>query len=420
MLLTSIYEGLICAASGDRGPLDDCLRLLRALRTRPGEDELVQQLGLAYKLRRVAWDMLFTQRSGAKGRQPSSETITSGQRQLIDELEELLEYTTVVMTAQWTASARVVARELDETRLLVETLYHDAEAADRTTLQVSILNEIAQGLSASLNQAEQMAIVGEKLKSTLGVASLTIWLLDSDTSSLYAGRNWSDASASSTPNWRVALDDEHDLTVRAFRRGDLVIELEPDAATQGGWYHAPWVVLAVPLIAQSHAIGVIEIQHSEADPLLARTQHDFVKSVASQAAIAFENARLYEEVRGFNAVLEQRIAERTHELQVERDMLGTLYEIALEVSSTLDLDTLLENSLRALAQLVGVNQGFDHADRAGYRAPGASRGAGAARRCGHHALPDGPGHRRLGRTESQAGAGARCQRRPALGPPARR
>jgi signal transduction histidine kinase len=303
--------------------------------------------------------MLFSQRSGtgAKGRPPNPETVTSGQRKLIDELEDLLEYTTIVMTTQWTASAKVVARELDETRLLVETLYHDAEAADRTTLQVSILNEIAQGLSASLNQAEQMAIVGEKLKSTLGVASLTIWLLDSASSSLYAGRNWSDTSVPSTPSWRVLLDDEHDITARAFRLGNLVVDLEPDAATQGSWYQPPWAVLAVPLIAQSHAIGVIVIQHSDADLLLARTQHDFVKSAAGQAAIAFENARLYEEVRGFNAVLEQRIAERTHELQVERDMLGTLYDIALEVSSTLDLGTLLENSLRALAQLVGVNQG---------------------------------------------------------------
>src|SRR6476620_8099306 len=49
VLLTSIYEGLIIAASGDHGPLDDCLRLLRALRTRSDEDELSQQLVLAYK-----------------------------------------------------------------------------------------------------------------------------------------------------------------------------------------------------------------------------------------------------------------------------------------------------------------------------------------------------------------------------------
>jgi signal transduction histidine kinase len=136
-----------------------------------------------------------------------------------------------------------------------------------------------------------------------------------------------------------------------------VFEAVPDAPAQGAWYQAPSAVLAVPLIAQSHATGVIAIQHSDAEPLFDRKQHDFVTSAASQAAIALENARLYAEVRGFNAVLEQRIAERTQELQRERDMLQTLHDIALEVSSTLDLGTLLENSLSALAKLVDVSQG---------------------------------------------------------------
>jgi signal transduction histidine kinase len=359
VLLTSIYEGLISAASGDRGPLDDCLRLLRALRTHPGEDELPQQLVLAYKLRRVAWEVLFGERrgAGAKGRQPDNPPITAVQRRLMDEFEDLLEYTTVGIATQWAGSAKGVARELDETRLLVETLYHDAEAADRTTLQVSRLNEIAEGLSASLNQPQQMAIVGEKLKSTLAVPSLTIWLLDKESSCLYAMRNWSDSPVPDASHWRIVIDDERDIVARAFGLGDLVVEPAPDADAQGAWYQPPCAVLAVPLIAQSHPIGVIVVQHPDAHLLLDRTQHDFVKSAAGQAAIAFENARLYEEVRGFNAVLEQRIDERTHELQVERDMLGTLYDVALEVSSTLDLGLLLENSLRALAKLVGVNQG---------------------------------------------------------------
>ncbi len=356
VLLTSIYSGLISAASGDRGPLDECLRLLRALRTRPGEDELVQQLSLIHMFRQVAWDFLFAQTPPSKGRQALIDHFAQ-QRELLSELENLLEYTSVAMTAQWTTSARVVARELDETRLLVETLYHDAEAADRTTLQVSILNEIAQGLSSSLQQSEQMEIVGEKLKSSLEVPRLTIWMLNKEGTKLYAARHWSDDSSVDTSGWELDVEDEYDCVARAFRTGDLVFEVRPEMSTQGSWYHPDWAVLATPLTAQSQAIGVIAVQHFDVEALFARSQQDFIKSVASQAAIAFENARLYEEVRGFNAVLEQRIAERTHELQVERDMLGTLYDIALEVSSTLDLDMLLENSLRALARLVGVNQG---------------------------------------------------------------
>jgi signal transduction histidine kinase len=352
VLLASIYEGLIGAARGDRAQLDECLRLLRAFRTRPGEDELPVQLALAFTLRRVAWEALFHNgRSGAK------HGSTADQRRLMDELEDLLEYTTVSMAAQWAASAKVVARELDETKLLVESLYHEAEAADRTTLQVSILNQIAQGLSATLDPAQQIAIVGEKLFGALEIAYLTIWLLDGDTGDLYAAGAWGDGQEATVPSWRIRFEDTGDLVAQTFQAGAPVFEAVPDATAQGAWYQPPCAVLAVPLIAQSHATGVIAIQHSNAEPLFDRKQHDFVTSAASQAAIALENARLYAEVRGFNAVLEQRIAERTQELQRERDMLQTLHDIALEVSSTLDLNTLLENSLSALAKLVDVIQG---------------------------------------------------------------
>src|SRR5512134_3462456 len=48
VLLASIYDGLISAADANYEPLNECLRLLRALRTHPGEDELPRQLALAF------------------------------------------------------------------------------------------------------------------------------------------------------------------------------------------------------------------------------------------------------------------------------------------------------------------------------------------------------------------------------------
>src|SRR4029453_799814 len=215
------------------------------------------------------------------------------------------------------------------------------------------LNQVAQGLSATLDPAQQIAIVGQKLHSALEINHLAIWLIDSATGDLYAAGAWGNAQDGAAPGWRIRPDDASDLVARTFQTGEPVFEAAPDGATQGDRYLPPCAVLGVPLIPQSHATGVIAIQDSDAEPLFDRKQHDFVTSAASQAAIALENARLYAEVRSFNAVLEQRIPE----LQRERDMLQTLHDIALEVSSTLDLGTLLENSLSALTKLVDVSQG---------------------------------------------------------------
>lgn len=373
LLLSSIYDGLINAAEGNYAPLNECLRLLRALRTSPGEDELPHQIGLTYHLRRAAWDLIFKD-----GQWPANGQEGEQWRALLEALDHLLEYTATTTAAQWITAAEVVRRELNETRLLVESLSHDAEATDRTTLHVSTLNEIAQALSANLDdQAQQLAIVGESLKSALEVSTLTIWLFDADGHRLYAARSWGDGQAAEdqgsngveqtedqeaqaallTPGWQISLDESADLIAQAFRLGEMVLDLQPNAAVQGSWYQPPRAVLAMPLVAQRTAIGVIGLQHETIEGLIDRSQQDFLKSAASQVAIALENARLYGEVRQFNAVLTQRVEERTRELQIERDMLETLYEIAVEVSSTLDRDTLLENSLTALARLVGVEHG---------------------------------------------------------------
>jgi signal transduction histidine kinase len=351
ILLDSLYDGLICAADQNFEPLNECLGLLRALRMHPGEDELPQQLALVSYLRRAAWALLFED-----GQPPRAKRDWQEWRLLLDELDRLLEYASVTMTEQWIAAAEVVQRELHETKLLVESLYHDAEATDRTTIQVSNLNQIAQGLSASMDRAQQLQIVGEKLNQALEVASLSIWLFDATTRELVLARGWGE----STPpdeSVRVAADQPDDLIARAFGLGKIVLEVGVDPASQGVWYQPGCAVLATPLVAQRQVTGVIVVQDPSPHGLQDRSQQDFVKSAASQAAIALENARLYDEVRGFNSVLEQRIAERTRQLQIERDTLETLHDIAVETTSTLDRDALLESSLGALAKLVGVEHG---------------------------------------------------------------
>lgn len=340
VLLGSLYDGLIGAAGGDDTLLNECLRHLHALRSQPGEHEFTQNLSLPLQLRHAVRDL--------QAEAPASPD-------LIAELDDLIDQTTISLAKQWTDAAEVVQRELTETKQLVESLYHDAEATDRTTLQVSSLNELAQGLASSMDRAQQLEIVGEKLRSTLEIAALSIWLLEPAGGQLVLARDWSGAP----PAEPLPIDTANttDLVALTFRFGDMLIETELDPALQQAWHRPGHAALCVPMIAQGQTIGVIAIQDPNPTTLLDRSQQAFVKSAASQAAIALENTRLYHEVLSFNSVLEQRIAERTHQLQIERDTLETVNQIAIETTSTLDRDSLLEASLNALAELVHVQHG---------------------------------------------------------------
>jgi signal transduction histidine kinase len=346
VLIGALYDGMTSAADGDTAQLDECLRLLRALRTTPGEDELPQQIELIFRLRQCTRELLLA--NHAAGNNGHDDTV----QQLNAELEELTEHAVVTATSAWVHAARSIARELQETQLLVETLYHDAEVTDRTTLHVSQLNEMIQGLAATLDRDQQIAIVGTSLIEVLQLPAVSIWLHDGAANALALARCWPDELPAAM---RIATDDGRDPIARAFAGGEELL-IEP-AAERMAWQRSGHYALVVPLMAQRRAIGMLALQHTGTEVFGERSEIEFIRSAASQAAIALENARLYEEVRRFNAELERRITERTRELQLERDTLETLNTIALEISSTLDEDVLLESSLSALAQLVGVNHG---------------------------------------------------------------
>lgn len=71
--------------------------------------------------------------------------------------------------------------------------------------------------------------------------------------------------------------------------------------------------LGVPMIARDHVIGVMAVQSYRKNAF----SHDdivLMMSIATQAAVALENAKLYKDLEGLTYALEQRVLERTKEL----------------------------------------------------------------------------------------------------------
>lgn len=86
--------------------------------------------------------------------------------------------------------------------------------------------------------------------------------------------------------------------------------------------------------------------------------------VANQAAVAVQNAQLVQRLNQLTEELEQRVAIRTEELArtlqdltEERDRVGTLYQIARELSSSFDLDRILNEALHLINRAIEVSHG---------------------------------------------------------------
>ena len=106
-------------------------------------------------------------------------------------------------------------------------------------------------------------------------------------------------------------------------------------------------ILCVPMIgALGGLVGVLQVLNKQDGPF-ERPDEELMSALASQAAIAIENARLYHSLVTQN----QELMEARRDLERRQRELNALYEVEKELSHALDLDDLLS---RILAQAITV------------------------------------------------------------------
>jgi signal transduction histidine kinase len=104
-------------------------------------------------------------------------------------------------------------------------------------------------------------------------------------------------------------------------------------------------ILATPLLREGDPIGVIVIRRTEVRPFTDK-QIKLLETFADQAVIAIENVRLFQELEA-----------RTRELAQSVGELRALGDVSQAVSSTLDLEKVLETIVARAVQLSGTDCG---------------------------------------------------------------
>ena len=106
-------------------------------------------------------------------------------------------------------------------------------------------------------------------------------------------------------------------------------------------------ILAVPMLGgPDELVGVLQVLNKQDGPFT-HADEELLIALASQAAVAIENARLYHSVVQQN----QELSRARRDLERRTRELNALYEVEKELSAALDLDDLLS---RILAQAINV------------------------------------------------------------------
>ncbi len=156
------------------------------------------------------------------------------------------------------------------------------------------------------------------------------------------------------PDYRAFIEAHPITPSRATLVGRTVLEGRavhiPDAVAdpEYGWSESQKrggfrTMLGVPMLREGVPIGVIAMWKTTVAPFT-DAQIDLVTTFANQAVIAIENARLLSELQA-----------RTQELTRSVGQLTALGEVGQAVSSTLDLETVLQTICVRAAQLAGAD-----------------------------------------------------------------
>ena len=114
--------------------------------------------------------------------------------------------------------------------------------------------------------------------------------------------------------------------------------------------------LLVPVRTGDSVQGVVELDNFNTTNAFTSEDQALIESLTQQTALALENARLFDESRQINEELENRVSDRTDQLAREHQFTQILLQISAELSSSLDLDMVLNRSLAMLNEATGAEQ----------------------------------------------------------------
>ncbi|MBI1881174.1 MAG: GAF domain-containing protein, partial [Chloroflexi bacterium] len=215
--------------------------------------------------------------------------------------------------------------------------YHEAEA----------MRQAALALTSTIAMDQVLERILAELQRVVPYDSASVQLLKGDHLEIIGGHGFPNLpellgisfpiNSSDNPNALVLKSREpiiiHDVSIGypAFNQG-------PHAAAN---IHA-W--MGVPLFIGDQTIGMLALDKRIPD-FYTETHARTAMSYAAQAAIAIENAQLYEQAQRHATELEKRVAERTFELQV-------LYELTQALGQATQLGDVIRLTLMHLYQVI--------------------------------------------------------------------
>jgi len=168
--------------------------------------------------------------------------------------------------------------------------------AERRVAELATLTDVGQALSSTLRVDEALQLIYEQTRRVMYAENMIIMLYDQEHHEIVCG--FSNNPDDAAPGARFPGDSG--LTGHIVeRRASLLLHSDEDERELGlesvGMPSSSW--LGVPMLAGDRVLGVIIVQHYTTPNVYDKSHQVLLETIASQAAIAIQNAYLFEEIQ---------------------------------------------------------------------------------------------------------------------------
>ena len=245
-------------------------------------------------------------------------------------------------------NVRLFTELQEKNRAVTEAHAQVTEALEQQTATSEILRVIS---SSPTDLQPVMDVVAESAAKFCGAVNAAIWRLEGDSVRLVAVHG---SMLASVPIGATIVATPRNVIGHAVRdRKSIHIEdilavpetefPETVERQRQGGVAAARTMLVTPLLREDVPIGVIVMRRTDVQPF-SEKQMELAKTFAAQAVIAIENVRLFQELEA-----------RTRDLTRSVGELRALGDVGRALSSTLDLDTVLQTIVMRASQLAGTD-----------------------------------------------------------------
>jgi PAS domain S-box-containing protein len=224
-----------------------------------------------------------------------------------------------------------------------------------------LINNLSQAISSKLDIEDMIDIVRDQVPSVTDAPEIYLALYDAKTHHITFPMAVKNGEDFEIPPRELGTDE---VSFIIKHRRSLVLgggnfssdEMRRNLGITNGEGEAR-SYLGVPVQAGDQILGVLAVRDERNARAFGINDERLLTTVGTQLGAAIQNARLFQQISNFAEELNQRVRERTDELQKERDRIDTLYRITSELARTLDMDRIIRRGLEMVASAVAADDG---------------------------------------------------------------